>query len=105
VSGYYLVNQSLGSALKNRHFVILSFSFILSAQFASAEQPTDEVARFVRAEMEQQHIPGLALLVSRNGRPIRTECYGLSNVLAEAKPEQIADGVAEIYLSRTPHNP
>jgi CubicO group peptidase (beta-lactamase class C family) len=74
------VNQSREIALKYRHFVILNLSFVLSAQLASANPPTDEVAQFVRSEMEQQHIPGLALLVSRNGRPVRTEGYGLSNV-------------------------
>jgi CubicO group peptidase (beta-lactamase class C family) len=74
------VNRSLEIALKYRHFVILNFSFVLTAQLASANPPTDEVAQFVRSEMEQQHIPGLALLVSRNGRPVRTEGYGLANV-------------------------
>jgi CubicO group peptidase (beta-lactamase class C family) len=40
----------------------------------------DPVDRTVRAEMERQHIPGLALLVSRNGQAVRTEGYGLANV-------------------------
>jgi CubicO group peptidase (beta-lactamase class C family) len=53
---------------------------LFSADLAAAAQPADEVAQFVRAEMEKQHIPGLALLVSRNGRPVRTEGYGLANV-------------------------
>ena len=41
--------------------------------------------------MQQQHIPGLTLLVSKNGKPIRTEGYGLSNVElnVSAKPESI----------------
>jgi hypothetical protein len=34
----------------------------------------------VRAEMEKQHIPGLALLVSRNGAPIREQGFGLANL-------------------------
>jgi len=34
----------------------------------------------VRAEMEKQHIPGLALLVSRNGIPIREQGFGLANL-------------------------
>jgi hypothetical protein len=31
--------------------------------------------------MEKQHIPGLALLVSRRGVPIRAEGFGLANVV------------------------
>jgi len=91
VAGYYLLDLSLGLALKYRRLTILSFSFVLSAPLASADKPTDQVARFVRAEMEQQHIPGLALLVSRNGRPVRSEGYGLSNVELQSpvKPETI----------------
>jgi CubicO group peptidase (beta-lactamase class C family) len=58
----------------------LAFSFLLLAHLAKAAQPTDEVARVVRAEMAKQHIPGLALLVSRKGVPIRAEGFGLSNV-------------------------
>ena len=48
--------------------------------WAAASMPADEVARVVRAEMANQQIPGLALLVARNGVPIRSEGYGLANV-------------------------
>jgi CubicO group peptidase (beta-lactamase class C family) len=40
----------------------------------------DTVAQYVQAEMARQHIPGLALLVSRNGEPVRAQGFGLSNV-------------------------
>jgi CubicO group peptidase (beta-lactamase class C family) len=60
--------------------VILSFGFMMTPRPAAADQPVDEVARFVRAEMERQQTPGLALLVSRQGKPIRVEGFGLSNV-------------------------
>lgn len=58
---------------------------------SAAGVPTDEVARFVRAEMDQEKIPGLALLVSRDGHTIRAEGYGLSNVelRTPVKPETI----------------
>jgi CubicO group peptidase (beta-lactamase class C family) len=64
---------------------------LLSTHLAHAAQPTDEVARVVRAEMAKQHIPGLALLVSRKGVPIRAEGFGLSNVELNVpvKPETI----------------
>ena len=53
---------------------ILAFaiSLIFSAP-ALADIPVDAVSRFVRAEMQRQHIPGLTLLVSRNGTPLRAE--------------------------------
>jgi CubicO group peptidase (beta-lactamase class C family) len=47
---------------------------------ATADPPADEVTRLVRSEMHRQHIPGLALLVSRNGRVVRAEGYGQANV-------------------------
>jgi CubicO group peptidase (beta-lactamase class C family) len=59
---------------------ILVFNVILATCVAQAAQPVDEVAERVRAEMEKQHIPGLALLVSRNGVPIREQGFGLANV-------------------------
>jgi CubicO group peptidase (beta-lactamase class C family) len=60
--------------------VTIASSFLISAHLAQAARPDDEVARLVRAEMAKQHIPGLALLVSRNGAPIRSEGFGLANV-------------------------
>ena len=57
----------------------------------AADQPMDPVSAFVRGQMQRQHIPGLALLVSKNGKPIRTEGYGFSNVElgVPARPETI----------------
>ena len=64
---------------------------MMSPRPAVADQPIDEVARFVRAEMERQQTPGLALLVSRHGQPVRIEGFGLSNVelRVPVKPETI----------------
>ncbi len=61
-------------------YISVVLSFFLSANVAEAAPKADEVARIVRAEMEKQHIPGLTLLVSRKGVPIRAEGYGLANV-------------------------
>jgi CubicO group peptidase (beta-lactamase class C family) len=58
----------------------MAFGFILSARICAADAPADEVAEVVHSEMQGQHIPGLALLVSRNGQPIRAEGFGLANV-------------------------
>jgi CubicO group peptidase (beta-lactamase class C family) len=58
--------------------VTLAGFFVVAG--AQAAQPADEVARTVRGEMEKQHIPGLALLVSRNGVPILEQGFGLASV-------------------------
>jgi CubicO group peptidase (beta-lactamase class C family) len=64
---------------------------LVPARPASAAQAFDEVAQAVRIEMERQKIPGLALLVARNGEPIRAEGYGLANVELNVpvKPETL----------------
>ena len=78
--------------MKYFHVVFVCLAFALSAQLATAaESPAAESAKFVRAEMKKQRIPGLALLVSRNGQPIQAEGFGLSNVELQTpvKPETI----------------
>jgi CubicO group peptidase (beta-lactamase class C family) len=77
--------------LKYSQIAALTFGIIFSSHLPAATASADEVAQFVRTEMLQQHIPGLTLLVSRNGKPIRTEGYGLSNIELNvpAKPESI----------------
>jgi CubicO group peptidase (beta-lactamase class C family) len=65
---------------KHSPFMWSALGLILSSPLAAADRPADEVARYVRAEMQRQHIPGLSLLVSRNGLPVRAEGYGLCNV-------------------------
>jgi CubicO group peptidase (beta-lactamase class C family) len=69
-------------------------SFVLVACCASAAQrlaTTSAVTEYVRAEMERCHIPGLSLLVARNGKIIRAEGFGLANVELQVpvKPETI----------------
>jgi CubicO group peptidase (beta-lactamase class C family) len=68
------------AVLKNNILAIVMLGISITARANGATPPADEVARFVRAEMARQKIPGLALLVSRNGKPIRTEGYGLADV-------------------------
>ena len=79
------------ASLKHLKFIALVPGVLFAMQPVAAEQATDSVSAFVRAEMEQQHIPGLTLLVSKSGKPIRTEGYGLSNLELNvaAKPETI----------------
>ncbi|HEY6621224.1 MAG TPA: serine hydrolase domain-containing protein [Steroidobacteraceae bacterium] len=71
--------------------VILTLSGLLLSCLTKAAPSADAVAKVVRAEMEKQHIPGLALLVSRNGVPIREEGFGLASLEfnVPVKPETV----------------
>ena len=70
-------------------FVCCLFTF---ATLALAQSSLDSaVADYVKAEMERQHISGLALLVTRDGKVVRSEGFGLANVELQVpvKPETI----------------
>ncbi|MFZ0770426.1 MAG: serine hydrolase domain-containing protein [Candidatus Sulfotelmatobacter sp.] len=60
----------------------------LSAQTGANQ---DAAGNYVREEMLRQHIPGLALLVSRGGKIVRAEGFGLANVELQVpvKPETV----------------
>ena len=57
----------------------------------TSSSPADAVTHYVNAEMARQHIPGIALLVSRNGEPLRAQGFGFSNVELQVpvKPETL----------------
>src|SRR5579862_1480948 len=82
---------SRGDRLRLSRIIALFFGVLWCAPLWAADAPSDPVTQFVHAEMQRQHIPGLTLLVSRDGTPIRSEGYGLSNVELNvaAKPESI----------------
>ncbi len=68
--------------------VLATIGVKANAEQANAE---DEVDRFIRSEMQKQHIPGLSLLVAHSGRIVRAQGYGLSNVELQVpvKPETV----------------
>lgn len=70
-------------------FQLLTIAF-LGGSLLLAETP-DKLAQYVRAEMEREHIPGLALGIYREGRIERVEGYGFANVElgVPVKPETI----------------
>ena len=73
---------------------IRSFSILLSlwfAAFACAQTSADPVDVYIHSEMQREHIPGLSLLVAREGRIVRAQGYGLANVELQVpvKPETI----------------
>jgi CubicO group peptidase (beta-lactamase class C family) len=63
---------------------------ILSSSVQGQSQP-DAVSDYVKAEIQRQHIPGLSLLVARDGKIVRAEGFGLANVELQVpvKPETI----------------
>ncbi len=72
-------------------FSVVAFMFVWSAVAASATDQPDAIDDYIHAEMATQHVPGLALLVSRGGQVVRAQGYGLANVELQvpAKPETI----------------
>jgi CubicO group peptidase (beta-lactamase class C family) len=72
---------------------VLMVPLILAgAVFAQASgSPSDAVAEYVKAEMARQHIPGVSVLVSRNGEIVRAEGFGFCNVELQVpvKPETL----------------
>jgi len=72
-------------------YAFIASMLICSAALASAADQSDPVDDYIHAEMAKQHIPGLALLVSRGGQVIRAQGYGLANVELQVpvKPETI----------------
>jgi CubicO group peptidase (beta-lactamase class C family) len=67
--------------------------FFLAASVAKAQSPSTmaAVTDHVHVEMQSQHIPGLSLLVIKDGKIIRAEGFGLANVELQApvKPESV----------------
>jgi CubicO group peptidase (beta-lactamase class C family) len=74
-----------------RTFALISAILFAARLCAAGQAGGDSVSSLVRTEMQRQHIPGLTLLVSKNGKPIRAEGYGFSNLELNvaAKPETI----------------
>ena len=57
--------------------------FILLCAVTTAPVQGDEVDSYVRATMEEQQIPGLAVAVVQNGELVKIQGYGLANVELE----------------------
>ena len=66
-------------------------ALVPSAMGQSQNAPPDPVEEYVKAEMERQHIPGLALLVAREGKIVRAQGLGFSNLELQVpvKPETV----------------
>lgn len=74
------------------HLVLIFSPLLLCATLTAARSSLDSaVSEYVKAEMERQHIPGLALLVTKDGKIVRAGGFGLANIELQVpvKPETI----------------
>src|SRR6202140_1245729 len=78
-------------SLRLCHWAALAPIVIWSVGLGFAADQTDAVDDYIGTEMVKQHVPGLALLVSRGGQVIRAQGYGMANVELQVpvKPETI----------------
>src|SRR5438309_8310970 len=76
---------------RTRSVLFVCLLFTCAALALSQSSLDSAVSDYVKAEMERQHIPGLALLVTRGGKIVRAEGFGLANVELQVpvKPETI----------------
>jgi CubicO group peptidase (beta-lactamase class C family) len=82
--------------LKTRTLPLVLLAVLL-VPFAFAQAPeesdatTDPIDAYVHAEMQRRQIPGLALLVVRDGKIVRAQGYGFSNLELKVpvRPETI----------------
>lgn len=74
-----------------RCFAVPGLLFLTIATSAQNSATAAAVSEYVKAEMQRQHIPGLSLLVAKDGKVVFAEGFGLSNVELQvpAKPETI----------------
>jgi len=72
-------------------FRSITLSLLVCTCLLVRAQAQDAVDQFIQSAMQEQHIPGLALLVSRAGEPIRAKGYGLANIELQVpvKPETV----------------
>ena len=75
-------------------YSLLMVSLLLLTGLASGQNDATHfgaVETFVNGEMDRQHIPGVALLVARDGKVVRAQGFGFSNLehRVAVKPETI----------------
>ena len=74
-----------------RLFVLfLSLSVLMANAFQASAQ-SETIDEFIKAEMQKQRIPGLAIAIVRNGEVIKAQGYGFANLEhnISVKPETI----------------
>jgi CubicO group peptidase (beta-lactamase class C family) len=95
-----LLNKGLPMSLRANRYSMVPRKLFLVSLFVlapavsvlwAADPVVDPVGDYVRGEMQKQRIPGISLLVVQDGRTVRAEGYGMSNVELQVpvKPETI----------------
>ena len=74
--------------MQHKRVTFLAFVLFLAAAVVAWADPTDD---FIKAEMKTQNIPGLSLVVIKDGEIIKAEGYGLANRALQipATPETV----------------
>jgi CubicO group peptidase (beta-lactamase class C family) len=72
---------------------VLAVTLAIGTPARAADDPelAARVDAFVAAEMARQHVPGIALAILRNGKPLLVKGYGLANIEhgVPVKPETV----------------
>ena len=63
--------------MRHQHFTLIA---LLTFWAAAPEAQQDKADIFIKAEMQRQNIPGLSLVVLKDGRIIKAAGYGVANV-------------------------
>jgi CubicO group peptidase (beta-lactamase class C family) len=76
---------------RSLRFVTLAIVLFFITSTAVAQDPIAAVDAFLKAEMQEQKIPGVSLAVVRDGKPLIVKGYGFANVEHQVpvKPETI----------------
>ncbi len=77
--------------MRRAHVFLSGFFLLLATTLWAQTSPDAAVDRYIHEQMQSRHIPGLALLVSRDGKIIRAQGYGFSNLELQVpvKPETV----------------
>lgn len=63
----------------------VKLSVLIASIFLSIAAYADKTDAYIKAQMREHRIPGLALRVLRDGKPIKTAAYGLANIELNVK--------------------
>jgi CubicO group peptidase (beta-lactamase class C family) len=84
-------HQKLSCSRLNFLPLLVVCTITFTAAQAQSSATDAAVSDYIKAEMQRQHIPGLSLLIVKQGKIIRAEGFGLANVELQVpvKPETV----------------
>ena len=87
---YYHINMLECACVKSRPLLLVVLLTLPGISQTSGLN-SDPIGQYVQSEMQRQQIPGLALLVARDGKIVKAQGYGLANVELQVpvKPETV----------------